>query len=110
MKTTLLAIVSICLVCCIAGCATAPSQTYRPRNYDGPVWVIVCKGEIGLIDMPFEIKINGETVIKDKFSDFQRHADYQGTYEGHQITASFARGYNDIQVIVFVDGERAATF
>jgi len=107
MRTVLLwTMLGICLV----GCATTPAQMYRPRNYDGVAWKIECAGQMGLIDMPFQIKVNGQTVIDGKFSGFQRHAEYSGTYQGYKITASLTRMYRNIQVLVFVDGERAATF
>ena len=111
MKRTSL-FLSLCSLCVLTlvGCASAPAQTYRPRNYDGPSWQIECEAEIGLIDMLFAIQINGETIIEAKFSDFKQHEEYSGHYQGHAITASLTRLRRGVQVMVFVDGERAATF
>lgn len=96
----------------MVGCATAPVQTYRPRNYDGPMWNIQAKqSKLGLIDSTYEILINGEKVIEGKFSDFQKNAEFTGLYQDHNISASFTRiSDHELQIIVFVDGERAATF
>ena len=96
----------------IAGCASAPAQMYRPRNYDGPAWQIECEQtKLGLWDFSFVIHIDGENVIEGKFADWQNVAEYSGQYKDHKITANFARQYRgSIQIMVFVDGERAATF
>lgn len=99
------------IVCALFGCATAPAQMYRPKAYDGPAWQIEAMMKPGLIDSEISIKINGKDVIVDKFSDFQSTAEYFGEYEGHKITSSLTRTRGpNIQVMVFVDGERAATF
>lgn len=90
-----------------------PAQTYRPKGVDD-AWTIKANFKPGLIDSELTVQINGESVIKEKLSDFQDSYDLAGTYDGHNVTASCSKivkmQNTAWQVIVFVDNERAATF
>jgi len=97
----------------LAGCATTPTQTYRPANYAGPAWTIEGHMKPGLIDYEITVKINSQSVVTGKMTDFQDTAEFTGQYEGRKINASCSkiqtmRGVT-VQCLVFVDGERAAT-
>ena len=101
------------MLCFLAGCSSAPTQTYRPANYNGAAWTIEGNLKPGLVDAEITVKINGREVTRGKFSDFQDSAEFTGEYEGRKINASCSRlstmRGTTIQCIVFVDGERAAT-
>ena len=95
----------------IAGCSTAPSQSYRPANYGGSPWNIV--GDLNQLSGNLVIKINNQPVIQDRVNLLTGSGEFQGAYEGKPVTASCMSSMGlfntTVNCFVFVSGERAAT-
>ena len=107
MKYLSLAVIALLL----AGCASAPSQGYRPANYPGAPWSI--SGDMNHFTNSVVIKINDQTVIDKSLSIFGGDGEFSGTYDGKAVSASCftSRGFfgNKTDCIVFVNSEKAAT-
>ena len=95
----------------ISGCATAPSQGYRPANYSGSPWNIT--GELNELTGGVMIKINNQVVISDRVSIFTGSGEFSGAYESKPVNASCMTSMGLLSTktncFVFVSGERAAT-
>ena len=99
----------IAWTCFLAGCASAPSQGYRPANYGDEPWNI--SGDMNQFTNGITIKINDRIVIDNNLSLFAGDGEFSGNYQGKQVTAScltnmFATKTN---CFVFVSGDRVAT-
>lgn len=95
----------------LTGCATAPSQGYRPANYSGAPWNI--SGEMNQFTNSVAIKINNQLVINKTLSLFAGDGEFSGSYEGKPVTASCLTSMglfaNKVNCFVFISGEKAAT-
>ncbi len=99
----------VVLTCYLAGCASAPSQGYRPANYGGEPWNI--SGNMNQFTNNITIKINDRVVIDNTLSIFTGDGEFSGNYQGKQITASCMTNMwaTKTNCFVFVSGEKAAT-
>ena len=70
----------------LSSCASAPSQLYRPANYNGSPWNI--SGEMNHFTNRITIKINNNVVIDGTLSFLSGDGEFFGYYEGKQVTAS----------------------
>ena len=95
----------------IVGCASAPSQGYRPANYSGTPWNI--SGELNQFSNGVVIKINNQSVIQGSLSLLTSDGEFSGTYEGRPVNASCLTSMglfsNKTNCFVFINGEKAAT-
>lgn len=95
----------------IAACSTvAPSQGYRPSGSTAAPWQI--SGE--LFDFTnVKIFINGSMVIDRRLSLMSGDGEFQGSYNGKQITANCSTSsgllVSATRCLVFVENEKAAT-
>src|SRR3954462_4973955 len=93
----------------LAGCATAPSQSYRPANYSGSPWNIT--GEMNELTGGLVIKINNQLVISDRVSIFTGSGEFAGAYDNKPVNASCMTSTGLLTTktncFVFVSGERA---
>ena len=103
-------VIVIALVVFIAGCASAPAQSYRPKGDDD---LMMVSGKINNITNKVVITIDGKEVINDTASFWDGHGNFTGEYEGrdvaancHQVRKLFSEYY---QCLVHVDNELAAT-
>lgn len=92
------------------GCATAPSQGYRPAGSTAAPWQI--SGE--LFDITnIKIFINGDKVIDERLSLMSGDGEFHTSYSGKQILASCSTSPTlfsaTTKCFVFVDNEKAAT-
>lgn len=99
------------LVTLLAGCASAPSQGYRPANYAGPQWTI--SGEMNQFTNGVVIRINGQTVIDRTLSLLSGDGEFSGHYDGKAVTATCMTSMGMLATktncFVFVNSEKAAT-
>lgn len=99
------------IVLTLSGCATAPSQGYRPANYSGAPWTI--SGEMNQLSNGVVIKINNQSIINGTLSIFSGDGEFSGSYEGKPVSASCVTSMgllsNKTNCFVFVSGEKAAT-
>ena len=102
---------ALMMVLVIVGCASAPSQSYRPANYSGNPWSIT--GDFNNLSQKVIVKINNQTVIEDKLTFFGGSGEFQGIYEGKPVTASCSTNTSffgsKVNCMIFVSGDRAAT-
>ena len=95
----------------LSSCASAPSQLYRPANYNGSPWNI--SGEMNHFTNRITIKINNNVVIDGTLSFLSGDGEFFGYYESKQVTASCMTSMGSFSektnCFVFVDGEKAAT-
>jgi hypothetical protein len=95
----------------VAACSTiAPSQGYRPSGSTAAPWQI--SGE--LFDLTnVKIFINGSKVIDQRLSLMLGDGEFQGSYNGKQITANCATSsgllVSATRCLVFGENEKAAT-
>lgn len=101
----------VSLVLTLSGCATAPSQGYRPANYAGAPWHI--SGEMNQFTNGVVIKINDRVVIDKNLSLLSGDGEFSGSYDGKPVTASCLTSMGLLATktscFVFVSGEKAAT-
>jgi hypothetical protein len=99
------------LIALLVGCATAPSQGYRPANYAGAPWNI--SGEMNQFTNGVVIKINGQTVIDKTLSLLSGDGEFSGQYDGKAVNATCMTSMgvfaNKTNCFVFVNSEKAAT-
>ncbi|WP_141101986.1 hypothetical protein [Oceanicola sp. 22II-s10i] len=83
-------------------------------NYRGERLVIEAEATPGLIDAEFVLKINGQTVIRDRTEPFGGSSQsFSGSYRGQQVMAratavqKFFSAYTMIDV--FINGEHVDT-
>lgn len=99
------------LIAFLAGCASAPSQGYRPANYAGAQWNI--SGEMNQFTNGIVIRINGQTVIDKTLSLLSGDGEFFGQYEDKAVTAtcmtSMGMFVTKTNCFVFVNSEKAAT-
>lgn len=93
------------------GCASAPSQSYRPANYSGSPWSIV--GDFNSLSQKVIIKINNQMVIEGRLSFLGGNGEFQGSYEAKPVTASCSTNTGFLgsktSCMIFINGDRAAT-
>jgi len=109
------------LLITLIGCATtAPPQSYRPRDYSGPAWVIT--GNYDSMSHTLTVLINGDPAIEGKLSAWDGSGSLIGKHEGYTVMAnceSIQKGGTYIgrvyvpqtqeRCTVLVDNEMAAT-
>ena len=95
----------------MSGCATAPSQGYRPANYAGSQWTIT--GDLNQLSGGLTVKINNQVVISDRVNVLTGNGEFAGSYDGKPVNASCMTSMGlwstSTNCFVFVSGERAAT-
>ena len=101
----------LAFIALLVGCATAPSQGYRPANYAGAPWNI--SGEMNQFTNGVVIKINGQTVIDKTLSLLSGDGEFSGQYDGKAVNAtcmtSMGMFASKTNCFVFVNSEKAAT-
>ncbi len=95
----------------LIACASTPIQMYRPAGSTEPAWQIT--GEYNEFTDSLEIFINNTSVMSGHLSFFGREAELSGQYMNKSVTSScFTKQKfleTELQCIVFIEGERAAT-
>jgi hypothetical protein len=97
----------------LVGCmSTVPSDSYRPRGSTENAWAI--SGQFNELTGNLIVTIDGRQVINGNVSVWDGSGELYGRYQGRRVSVScnyvtkVFTAYE--QCMVFVDGERAASF
>lgn len=112
-KSFLISALTLSLTACASTMPTYGNQlTWRPRNFDGPAYIILGRLDTNVWTgaQTIHLSIDGEEVIVGPLSPYNKSGSFVGKYKKHKVSIDCKKVSYEILCDVFMDNEKAGTF